>query len=172
MLAADTMAVVVGMEDYQAGKEWRLDGPALDACRFARWLTSRGVPADRITLLISPLPENADAVEEQSQGYRVRAAADHATIRDVFTRYLPSETSSLLILYWGGHGVIEQEERRLIYADATTMDKANLNFSSLLKSMRSSTFAGHPRQLCLVDACLNLVTDLGWEGRMPGDEFR
>ena len=170
MLAADTIAVVVGIEDYEAGKEWRLDGPALDACRFARWLTSRGVPADRITLLVSPLPENADAVEDQSQGYRVRTTADHATVRDVFTRYLPSQTSSLLILYWGGHGVIEEEERRLICADATTMDKRNLNLSSLLKSMRSSTFAGHPQQLSLVDACLNLVTELGWEGRMPSED--
>jgi vWA-MoxR associated protein C-terminal domain/Caspase domain len=171
MLSADTIAIVVGIEDYEAGKEWRLDGPALDACRFARWLTSRGVPADRITLLISPLPENADAVEDQSQGYRVRTTADYSAIRDVFTRYLPSQTSSLLILYWGGHGVIEEEERRLICADATTMDKRNLNLSSLLKSMRSSTFAGHPQQLSLVDACLNLVTELGWEGRMPSEDF-
>ena len=158
MLPTDTMAVVVGIEDYQAGKEWRLDGPALDACRFARWLTTRGVSADRITLLVSPLPENAKTVEEQSQGYRVRGAADHATVRDVFTRYLPSETSSLLILYWGGHGVIEEEERRLIYADATEDDPRNLNLSSLLKSMRSSKFDRHPQQLGLVDACLNLVT--------------
>src|SRR5712691_9580140 len=111
MLPADAMAVVVGVEEYQADRQWRLDGPALDACRFARWLTTRGVPTDRITLLVSPLPEKADAVEEQSQGYRVRAAADHATVRDVFTRYLPSQTSSLLIFYWGGHGVIEQDGR-------------------------------------------------------------
>jgi hypothetical protein len=173
MLAVDTMAVVVGIEEYKAGNEWRLDGPALDACLFARWLTTRGVPADRITLLVSPLPENAHEVEEQSQGYgyRVRAAATHAMVRDVFTRYLPSETSSLLILYWGGHGVIEEEERRLIYADATTLDKRNLNLSSLLKSMRSSTFARHPQQLGFVDACLNLVTELGWEGRMPSEAF-
>jgi hypothetical protein len=171
MLATDTLAIVVGIEEYVAGKEWRLDGPALDACRFARLLTTRGVPADRITLLVSPLPENVAAVEEQSQGYHVRAPADHATIRDIFAQYLPNERSSLLILYWGGHGVVEEEERRLIYADATTMDKRNLNLSSLLRSMRSSTFARHPQQLALVDACLNLVTELGWEGRMPSEAF-
>jgi len=171
VLPAETMAVVVGVEEYEADRKWRLDGPALDACRFARWLTIRGVPADRITLLISPLPENADAVEEQSQGYRFRGSADYATVRDVFVRYLPSQTSGLLIFYWGGHGVIEEEERRLIYADATKMDKRNLNLSSLLKSMRSSTFARHPQQLGMVDACLNLVTELGWEGRMPNDMF-
>ncbi|HUK70948.1 MAG TPA: hypothetical protein VLW50_19675, partial [Streptosporangiaceae bacterium] len=120
-LPRDTIAVVVGIEEYQVGRAWRLDGPALDACRFARFLTSRGVPANRITLLISPLSENVDAVKEQSQGYSVRAA-DHATVREVFTQYLPSKTSRLLVLYWGGHGVIEQEERRLFYADATRLD--------------------------------------------------
>jgi len=169
-LPADTMAVVVGIEEYLTGKAWWLDGPALDACRFARWLTARGVPADRITLLVSPLPENVDDVETESMGYRY-GAADHATVRDVFTQYLPRQRSGLLVLYWGGHGVIEQEERRLIYADATTLDKRNLNLSSLLKSMRSSTFAGHPQQLGLIDACLNLVEELRWEGTMPNEEF-
>ena len=57
------------------------------------------------------------------------------------------------------------------YADATTLDKRNLNLSRLLQSMRSSTFAGHPQQLGIVDACLNLVTELGWEGSMPSEEF-
>jgi hypothetical protein len=170
-LPSDTIAVVVGIEEYWAGREWRLDGPALDACRFARWLTARGVPPDKITLLVSPLPENADEVRSQSQDYRLSAEATHAAIRDVFTGYLPSERSGLLILYWGGHGVLEEEERRLIYADATKQDKRNLNLSSLLKSMRSSTFAGHSQQLVFVDACLNLVTELGWEGRMPNEEF-
>jgi hypothetical protein len=171
-LPADTMAIVVGVEEYQTGTRWRLDGPALDACRFARWLTVRGVPADRITLLVSPLPENADevAVEKEARGYRY-GVADHATVRDVFTQYLPKQRSGLLVLYWGGHGVIQQEERRLIYADATTLDKRNLNLSSLLLSMRSSTFAGHPQQLGLIDVCLNLVEELGWEGTMPNEEF-
>ena len=68
----DTLAVIVGVEQYAAGKPWGLDGPALDACRFAAWLTGRGVPADRITLLVSPLPENEGAVAEQSRGFHVR----------------------------------------------------------------------------------------------------
>jgi Caspase domain len=170
MLPADAMAVVVGIEEYQAGQEWRLDGPALDACRFARWLTGRGVPSDRISLLVSPLPENAAEVEQQSQGYRM-GAADYETVRDVFARYLPDQTSSLLIFYWGGHGVIEREERRLICADAIITDKRNLNLSSLLNSMRSSTFDGHPQQLGLVDACQNLASELGWEGQMTSENF-
>ena len=167
---ADTMAVVVGIEEYQAGRAWRLDGPALDACRFARWLTLRGVPSSRINLLVSPLPENADAVAAQSRGFD-RRAAEHSVVRNIFSRYLPGTTSKLLIVYWGGHGVMEDEERRLVYADATASDKCNLNLSALLKTMRSSKFARHPQQLVLVDACMSLVTELGWEGTMPSEEF-
>src|SRR5205823_1633890 len=143
---------------------WRLDGPALDACRFAQWLRTRAVPADRITVLVSPLPANAAAVAERVGDYHRPGpgTADHATVREVFTRYLPRHSSDLLIVYWGGHGVIEQDDRRLLYADATSLDKRNLNLSSLLTAMRSSTFAQHPRQICLVDACQNLVTELGW----------
>jgi NACHT domain/Caspase domain len=169
-LPSETMAVVVGIEEYQTGIAWRLDGPALDACRFARWLCTRGVPADRVTLLVSPQPANAAEVTTQAADFR-SMPAEHGTIRDVFTRYLPRHMSDLLIVYWGGHGVIEQEERRLLYADATILDKRNLNLSSLLTAMRSSTFVGHPRQICLVDACQNLVVELGWEGSMPDEGF-
>ena len=169
-LAAHAMAVVVGIEHYEAGERWRLDGPALDACRFAQWLSRRGVPADRITVLVSPLPENTEDIAQKLRGYRL-LPADHANIRNIFTQYLPSKTSELLFIYWGGHGIIEQEDRRLIYADATELDKKNMNFSSLLRTMRSETYKGHPRQFCLIDACMNLVTQLGWEYSMPDERF-
>ena len=31
----ETRAVIVGIETYGAGTPWELNGPALDACRFA-----------------------------------------------------------------------------------------------------------------------------------------
>jgi hypothetical protein len=160
------MAVVVGIEQYQAGEPWRLTGPALDACRFIQWLTKRGVPADRITALVSPLPENAEAVTQQLRAHRV-FNADQSTALKVLTQYLPSQASDLLIVYWGGHGVMDGESRRLIYADATTQNKWNLNLSEFLNCMRSHIFAKHPRQIVLVDACMKLASQLGWETTMP-----
>ncbi|TKS96335.1 caspase family protein [Streptomyces lasalocidi] len=148
---ADTLAVVVGVEAYAAGGGWSLDGPALDACRFAGWLTERGVPADQVTLLLAPLERNAPAVAAAAGEVPVRPA-DSATVRAVLTE-LRRRTSGLLVVYWGGHGVIEDEERRLLYADATSDDQRNLNLTVLLRSLRSSTYSGHPRQLVLVDAC-------------------
>ncbi|WP_143674546.1 MULTISPECIES: VMAP-C domain-containing protein [Streptomyces] len=172
LLPSGTRAVVVGVERYDIGSRWGLDGPAADACRFAGWLTSCGVPAENITLLVSPLASNADLVREhiQRHGYR-SGTADQVTVREVFARTLPATTSDLLIIHWGGHGVIEHDEQRLIYADATTQDKCNLNLTQLLRSLRTSTYARHPRQLVLVDACSNLVEDLGWAGVMPRQDF-
>lgn len=164
--ALDTMAVVVGIETYDTGGKWRLDGPALDACRFAEWLRTCGVPDERITLFVSPLPENEEAVRSASCGLST-APATSTQVQEFLTRTLPKSSSGLLIVYWGGHGVMEDEERRLLYEDATSADKRNLNLTALLRSMRSTTYARHPRQLVLVDACSSLVEELKWEGRLP-----
>jgi hypothetical protein len=53
-----TTAIVVGIENYDAGQSWNLNGPANDACQFATGLCDRPVPPENITLLISPLVEN------------------------------------------------------------------------------------------------------------------
>ena len=159
------------MEQYAAGKAWGLDGPALDACRFAAWLTGRGVPADRITLLVSPLPENERAVAEQSRGFHV-SPADMATVRDAVTKDLYKSSSELLLIYWGGHGVLgDADARQLLCADATVSDKRNLDLTALLRALRTGAYPGHPRQLVLVDACLSLAAEMRWRTTVPSSGF-
>jgi hypothetical protein len=169
---ADTMAILVGIEEHAAEPRWNLDGPAMDACRLAHWLAKRGVPSERITLLVSPLPENADSVAQRVHqfGWRVDRA-EHREVRDVFTQQVPESESGLLVVYWGGHGVMKGEDRRLLYADARDADRRNLNLSSLLRSMRSARFSAHPRQFILVDACMSLVTQLTGDGVMPDEDI-
>lgn len=36
----NTYALVVGIEKYDAGPDWDLDGPTRDASRFCAWLLS------------------------------------------------------------------------------------------------------------------------------------
>jgi hypothetical protein len=132
---AGTRAVVVGVEEYAAGGSWRLDGPALDACRFVEWLIGRGVPAGNVSLLVSPLMENEDAVARH--GFDVRPA-DYATVRATLVDSLRDSGSEFLVLYWGGHGLVDGDDtRRLFCADATTADKRNLDLTALLRSLRS-----------------------------------
>jgi len=167
---AGTTALVVGVEQYKAGDDWRLDGPALDACRFAEWLIQRGVPAARVTLLTSPLPENQAAVDEYVRRLSCGqcGSPDQSTVRDFLTGPLADSTSDLLVIYWGGHGVVDtSEERRLFLADANSADRRNLNLTILLRALRSSSILGHQRQLLFVDACMTLVDELGWVGTMP-----
>lgn len=162
--------MVVGIEEYAAGHRWRLDGPALDACRFASWLADRGVPAANITLLLSPSPDNGTTSTTLSKGFEVDAATE-AVVRDVLFNRLAASTSELLVVYWGGHGVVDgDDDPLLLYADASVKDKRNLNLSALLRSMRTSTFDGHPRQLVLVDTCLNFASNLQWREGMPKEE--
>lgn len=167
IMPARTSALLVGIEDYAAGNSWRLDGPSLDACRLARWLVGRGVPAERIALFVSPLRENALQTHDLAAGIQT-APASQQTIRNFLTGQLASSNSDLLILYWGGHGVIDEGDvRRLLYADAVLRDRRNLDLTNLLRAMRSSSFPGHNRQLVIVDACMNLTQELGWSATMP-----
>ncbi len=162
-----TRALAVGIESYSAGADWQLDGPAVDACRFVSCLIQRGVPADRITLLVSPLAANESAVS--GLGVPVRQP-DRATVYDVLTRELREDHSDLLFVYWGGHGVVDGEgNRRLFYADATVHDKRNLDFSALLSSLATSFFPGHPRQILIVDACQNLAEELRYVHSLPSE---
>lgn len=167
-LPEKTVALVVGVEKYAVDDpDWQLDGPALDACRFAHWLSEMRVPMSNITLLVSPLESNRENVEALSSGF-ASGTADRATVRAAITTDLSATKSDLLIIYWGGHGVVDNDDaRRLLYADATVEDKVNLDITELLKAFRSSKYRNHPRQLIFVDACSTLAEELGWTRSLP-----
>src|SRR5262245_40453518 len=142
-----TFAVLVGVESYAAGGEWNLDGPASDACRFAKWLRERGTPKDRILLFLSPLAENQSLAQKLELDVTAKPAT-RADITDVFTKVLPQKSGDLLCFFWGGHGVIDAEgNRRLFYADADLNDLRHLNLNDLLTAWRTSILSGFPRQI-------------------------
>jgi hypothetical protein len=60
----ETYALIVGIEKYQAGSDWNLNGPANDAINFANWLLARGVTPENIHLFVSPLDENRDLLQK------------------------------------------------------------------------------------------------------------
>ena len=111
-------AVVVGIERYEAGDGWDLDGPAGSALRIIRWLRGHDVPARNITPLLSPLGTNrTTAIKAMSElefepGQLLPATVDQ--IRSVITEKLPQMDGDVLILFWSGHGVLDsRKERRL-----------------------------------------------------------
>lgn len=74
-----TYALVVGLEKYNAGTSWNLNGPANDARKFADWLCSRGVPPENIFLFLSLLDEGSNAslvVQSATRDNLYRAITD------------------------------------------------------------------------------------------------
>ena len=163
----DTHALLVGIEQYDAGSHWKLDGPASDTYKFADWLCRNQVPPENISVLLSPLEKNV-VIEKQvlSLTNQHPLKATKAEVEKALER-LKTTTASLFILFWAGHGQVDKGEHRLFYADATDNERKNLNLNAWMAAMQTHLYKGVPKQLFLVDACANYVT--GQAVTLPND---
>src|SRR5262245_15638112 len=162
-----TFALVVGIEKYDVGPSWSLNGPASDACRFTDWLVKRGVPAEQILLFLAPHEENQALMGRKDP---VPQPARQALVNQAITETLRARQGDLLFVFWGSHGIMnEGVNRRLFYTDAIADNKRNLDLNSLLTALRSDHFSGLPKQVCFVDACANSLEDQRWKSSLPAD---
>jgi hypothetical protein len=139
----NTYAVVVGIEKYDKGGD--LNGAVSNALKFAKWLSSVGVPNDNIFLFISKL----DNTENLVPHCKVKEPTSSNIYEAIFSDISKKE-GELLYIFWAGHGYISDvENRRLLYSD----DNKNLNLSSLLKSLKTDTFTAFKNQILFIDAC-------------------
>ena len=177
---ARTYALVVGIAEYDAGAGWELYAPVADAARAVLWLLRRGVPPEQILLFLSPVPPSVvDLLASVADGPlpdgadRVKAAlADHAGVDGALRRTIKSARGELLVVFWGGHGAVDQErQQRLFLADATDDDRKNVALERLLVFLRSSYFEAFPEQLVCVDACSSRFDDRASETRLPTDGY-
>ena len=98
--------------------------------------------------------------------------ADHAGVDGALRRTLKSVRGDLLVVFWGGHGAVDQErQQRLFLADATIDDRKNVSLERLLLFLRSSYFEDLPEQLVCVDACASRFDDRSSEMRLPTEEY-
>jgi hypothetical protein len=104
-----THALLVGVEKYAAGNAVinDLDGPANDVYRFANWLHRNSVPAENISVLLSPLDKNASIAKQISDLIgRSPLPATKEEVNKALRECLKAKTASLFFLFWGGHGWI------------------------------------------------------------------
>ncbi|MEU2392480.1 hypothetical protein [Streptomyces sp. NPDC007369] len=155
-------AVVVGIEHFKYIEDLNLPGAAADAMRFARWLRMRGVPKDNITLLLTPLKESWQALNEQAQ--QLDLTLTFAGSRDVIMNALAPRSRAdvpegdVLYVYWGGHGVLGRGERRLLLCpDVTNQDPRCIDLTDLREHLSRPDVAGYRRQMFLVDACATFI---------------
>jgi hypothetical protein len=155
-----TKAILVGIEKYEAGENWNLNGPAHDVIRMAKWLISKKVPPENLTIFLSPLDNdnNRETIEQARELTGSKPApATKSNIREELSR-LQRESASLFLFYWGGHGWVTLEgERRLFYADTRKDDERNLDFNDFLVTARSYYYRTMPQQLFIVDTCANYM---------------
>lgn len=158
---ANVYALIVGIEQYQAGSDYNLKGPAQDALRFADWLLGQeGVNPNHLYLFLSPLDPQILS-EARSKGLSPLLAT-HDQIDQTIRSKLISETSrgDVLYVFWSGHGIITKTEtttRRLFFSDTNDDTKWNLNLNSLIDALESARdYQGFTQQVFLIDACANL----------------
>ncbi|MFD0355928.1 caspase family protein [Streptomyces sp. NPDC127110] len=160
-------AVVVGIEHYPRATGWDLVGACGDAVRFARWLRQRGVPAANVTLLLAAAPDSYAALN--------RAAADigleptYVSSRDrIMDHFMPrgaAPEGDVLYVYWGGHGVLDHGNRRLLLCpDASDADQRCIELTNLQEYLTGPEVACFPQQVFLVDVCAGFI-----EHRRRGD---
>ena len=155
-----TKAILVGIEKYEAGENWNLNGPAHDVIRMAKWLISKKVPPENLTIFLSPLDNdnNRETIEQARELTGSEPApATKSSIQDELSR-LQRESASLFLFYWGGHGWVTLEgERRLFHADTQEGDERNLDFNDFLVTARSDYYRAMRQQLFIVDTCANYM---------------
>jgi hypothetical protein len=147
-----THAVIVGIERYRADDGWDLDGPLNDALAIRSWLLASGVPEDQLHLHVSELDCNQSKL--QAAGVNPKEATNQA-LRQTFDnlRNLPASNTSLLIIYWAGHGVISNDRQCLFLSEATNTDMASYNLENLRTSFSTHICTGFPQQIFLLDTC-------------------
>ena len=92
-----TGAIIVGIEKYEAGTNWNLNGPAHDACNFTNWLRDRQVPLENIHLFILSLSENREFIPKELS---FEEAAEH-NITNFIEKELTQYEYDLLYLHKG-----------------------------------------------------------------------
>jgi DNA polymerase III delta prime subunit len=152
-------ALIVGIEKYQAGHDWNLNGPAKDAINFADWLLERRIKPENIHLFVSPLEQNSDLLKKTSLTVK---DANREDISDIISHLLDKNIAGqLLYVFWGGHGIItksSETKRRLLFSNSDNNNYKNLDFNSLQEALKnSSNNSGFARQVYLIDTCANSV---------------
>ncbi|MCA2554425.1 MAG: caspase family protein [Microcystis sp. M04BS1] len=156
-----TKALLVGIEKYEAGESWNLNGPAHDVIRMAEWLISKKVPPENLTIFLSPLDNNQATIEQASELTGSEpATASQSNIHDELRR-LWNQPASLFFFYWGGHGWVTPEgKRRLFFDDARQRDERHLDFDNLLASLRGDCYRQMQQQLFVVDTCADYIKQI------------
>ncbi|MFF2524515.1 VMAP-C domain-containing protein [Streptomyces liangshanensis] len=153
----------MGLEEYPKHPGWSLPGAAADALRFARWLRKGGVPGANIELLLAPVADSVPELDAQARAADVtwRRIGSRDQLMDAFTEGLDGRAGDALYVYWGSHGVLGHDDRRLLLCpDASLNDKRCIDAGDLRQHLARADLPGFSRQVFFFDACATFLEHL------------
>jgi hypothetical protein len=163
-------AIVVGINHYEFKDLRGLSTPVSDALRFVDWLIAHNVARSGIKLFLSPKswadPEVAEWVAKQEwTGEKCEATLSGLT--GFFNKELLVCNPKTVIVFWGGHGFVDDNNRRYMYvADASEREPYCVGVDDLLRSLARHDLNRLVQRVCIVDACAELYTALPQKRRL------
>lgn len=160
-------AVLVGIESYQGGDRWALDGPAISAMRMAAWLLRQFVQPGNIRLYVNFHPNPASAGKIESERLRQLMTEKGIAILEPSRANLeaaldpgklprPAGPACSLLLYFCGHGLSSEVNHRryalTMEARAGAYEAIDLVYQS--GNLRQNELARrYAKQWIIQDAC-------------------
>jgi hypothetical protein len=168
-MALTEYALVVGVEDYASSRVRPLQGPSLDAMRFALWLRrKRGLPSSNIILLHNKCAKWKGELEEEytrvSQDLRGEGVSSLGLptfdrVGSAWQKELlslcPKAGKARLWVYWSGHGVMISDDGQAFFcSDVTHLDEPQVIYASELREgLHTQPFVRFSPQWLIFDAC-------------------
>ncbi len=175
---AKTLAIVVGIDHYEYGDDWRLVGPAADALRCVDWLIARGVPVGNIALFLSGASwedaKVAQWVAQRNWPDKRRARRDDIVKHVDRGLTAGAADAQALFLFWGGHGVVDDyvaSSRYLYTEDAMEGSPYCIAVPDLMGALHGVRFERFVEQVLVVDTCANAFSDTGEQAKAAPGSF-
>jgi hypothetical protein len=172
----DEYAVIVGIERYAPEIAPPLQGPSLDALRFALWLRRSGVPADHLLVLENKC--NKWDGKREGEYARIRDELGSLGVcpvgeptfenisrawRDRILKISSGARDATLWLYWSGHGAaLDHKQELLLCSDLDFGLPTYVYLSELGDGLRSGQHGRFSRQRIIIDACSESVRADRW----------
>lgn len=169
----DTWALVVAVESYPLRPGLDLDGPYPDACDFVRWLRTWKVPAEQISLLVSPLTKNDGLCRDlAAEGVDCGTTGEVNQENLEGALYKLRKRTGMLVVFWSGHGIMTPlGVRRPLFSNYSDEDKHNLNVESFRRHLRTARYAYPPDQVLIFDVCGTRFDELWHRESLPDKLF-
>jgi len=161
-----THAVLVGVETYNGGDKWTLEGPGLNALRMTAWLLDQRVPAAHIHLYVNFCGARTEEIRAERATLLDRISREGIKVQEPNRALLearlipialaPQDDNSTLLVYFTGHGLSSEVKRKRYALTADAFDDAHhaIDIEFLSSDLRFNPIARRfTTQWIIQDAC-------------------